>query len=122
MAGAACTTPTTPTPEPKAIATSFASRLLLGGSAWKSFTQTTTSLVTARLAALSPDAEVVVRIGFGTLEGTTCTTTMTVDTAADSETPQLSMLLAPGRYCVQIFDIGNIKSINDFVIFLVQQP
>ena len=122
MAGAGCSsTPTTPS-TPGATTSSFASRLLVGGSGWKSFVQTTTSLVTARLAIVSPQGDAVVRIGFGTFDGTTCTSMMTVDTAASDETPQLSSQLTPGRYCVMIFDIGNLTSINDFAILLVQQP
>lgn len=122
MAGAGCSTPTTPSTTPQAVTSAFASRLLVGGSAWKTFTQTTTSLVTARLALISPDGEAVVRIGLGTFDGTTCTATMTVDTASNDETPQLSAPLTPGRYCMLIWDIGNLLSVNDFAIILVQQP
>lgn len=96
--------------------------MVTGGSAWKSFTQSTTSLVTARLAIVSPNGDAVMRLGFGTVEGTTCTPTMTVDTASDDENPQLSTLMTPGRYCVMLFDIGNLTAVNDFVIFVVQQP
>ena len=78
--------------------------------------------MTARLAIVSPNGDAVVRIGFGTFDGTTCTSTMTVDTAANDDTPQLSTLMSPGRYCVMIWDIGNLTGVNDFAIFLVQQP
>jgi hypothetical protein len=122
LAGAGCA-PTTTTPtSPTATTTAFASRLVIGGAAWKSFNQTTTSLVTARLAIVSPNGDAVVRIGFGTFDGTTCTSTMTVDTASSDETPQLSTQMSPGRYCVMIWDIGNLTGVNDFAIFLVQQP
>jgi len=122
LAGAGCTnTPTTPSVTTTAITTVFASRIVVGGSAWRSFIQTETSLVTARLAGLSPDEKAVMRIGFGNFDGTTCTSTViTVDTAPDEETPQLTMALPPGRYCVMIWDIGNLTKLNDFAIFLIQ--
>jgi len=121
LAGAGChNTPTTPSVTTTSTTTLFASRLLVGGSAWRSFTQTSTSLVTARLSILSPDSEAVVRIGFGTLEGTTCTTTITADAAPNDTDPQLTAPLPPGRYCVQIWDIGNLTKFNDFAIILIQ--
>ncbi|HEX5070142.1 MAG TPA: hypothetical protein VFV78_07985 [Vicinamibacterales bacterium] len=122
LAGAGCNnTPTTPSVTPTSTTTVFASRIVVGGSAWRSFIQTDTSIVTARLGGLSPDENAVVRIGFGNFDGTTCTSTvMTVDTAPDEEKPQLSMPLPPGRYCVMIWDIGNLTKLNDFAIFLIQ--
>jgi hypothetical protein len=121
LTGAGCSsgTPTTPAGS-TAVTTNFSSRILIGGAAWRSFNQTSTSIVTARLAILSPESDAVVRIGFGTFDGTTCTSTTTVDTAANDTDPQLSAALTPGRYCVQIWDIGNLTTINDFLIVVIQ--
>jgi len=60
------------------------------------------------------------RIGFGTFDGTTCTPTITVDAAPNDTDPQLTAPLPPGRYCLMISDIGNLKKVNDFAIVLIQ--
>jgi hypothetical protein len=121
LAGAGChNTPTTPSVTTTATTIVFASRIQIGGAAWRSFTQTSLSIVTARLALLSPDSAVTMRIGFGTFDGNTCTTTITADAVVSDTDPQLSSLLTPGQYCIQIWDVGNLTKINDFAIFVVQ--
>lgn len=121
LTGAGChNTPTTPSTTSTNTITTFASRLQVGGSAWKSFVQSSATIVTAQLSILFPDTEVAVRIGFGTLEGTTCTPTTTADATPNDTGPELSQLLPAGRYCLLITDIGNLTGVNDFAIVLTQ--
>jgi hypothetical protein len=120
MAGSGCSSPTTPSSSTSGTTITFASRLLVGGSAWRSFVQTSVGIVTLHLTVLSPDTEVAVQVGIGTWDGTTCTPTNTAVATSTDTDPELSVLLTPGRYCVLIADIGNLTVMNDFAIVLVQ--
>ena len=118
-AGGCATPPTTPTVTPTIQTLVFSSRLTAGGTVWKSFNVPSTGNVTVRLALLTPDDTLVVRIGLGTFDGTTCTPFITADTGTNDTDPQITYAATVGRYCVQISDIGNLTRINDFGIFVV---
>jgi len=118
-AGACSNAPTVPTtPAPTSQTLIFSSRLTTGGVAWKQFNVTATGNVTIRLAVLSPDDTLVMRLSLGSFDGTTCTPTNVVDTPTGDD-PQLTVPVTIGRYCVQISDIGNLTRINDFGIIVV---
>jgi len=117
--GCAPTTPTTPTVAPTSQTLLFSSRLTVGGSVWKQFNVTATGNVTVRLALLTPDDALVVRIGLGNFDGTTCTPFAIADTGTNDTDPQITQPVTIGRYCVQISDIGNVTRINDFGIVVI---
>ncbi len=122
-AGAACNqSPATPSPSPTPTpqtAVTFASRLAVGGFAWRSFTVDNTGTVTVRLALLNPETAAAVGLGIGTFDGTTCTVTNSVQTAPNDTDPQISTTLASGNFCVRIWDIGQLTKTNDFQVAVI---
>jgi len=97
----------------------FASRLQEKGSAWHSFQVTTAGQVTFQLTSLT-QTDAVMRLGLGTVSGTNCVVSQSVDTAASSTTnsPQITTTLAVGSYCVRVADIGNLTTIYDFSVLI----
>jgi len=114
---AACGSSTTSPTTGATTITTYASRIQEKGSAWRSFTVTTAGTVDLQLTAVS-QADAVMGLGLGTVSGTTCVISQSVQTAANStaSAPQISTTLAAGTYCVKLYDIGNLTSITDFVI------
>jgi hypothetical protein len=100
----------------------FSSRIQPQGSAWRTFQVTKAGTVTLQLSALS-EAEKTVRIGFGTVDGTQCALSSSVDTVPNStaQSPQITTSLSTGTYCVSIADIGNITRIVDFTLLISRQ-
>ena len=114
---AACGSSTTSPTTGATTITTYASRIQEKGSAWRSFTVTTAGTVDLQLTAVS-QVNAVMGLGLGTVSGTTCAISQSVQTAANStaSAPQISTTLAAGTYCVKVYDIGNLTSITDFVI------
>jgi hypothetical protein len=96
---------------------SYVSRIQEHGSAWRSFTVGTAGAVTVQLTAVSQSGAVM-GLGLGTVSGTTCVLSQSVQTAASStaSSPQISATLPVGTYCVKLSDIGNLTTIVDFSI------
>jgi hypothetical protein len=117
---AGCSSPAAPTtPLSTAPITLFySSRLLVGGSAWRSFQLGVPGTVTVQLTSLNPDNTVVVGLGIGQFSGTTCTLTSGLATTPGTD-PQISQALTPGAYCVKIWDLGNLTVASDFSINIV---
>jgi uncharacterized lipoprotein YehR (DUF1307 family) len=119
---AACgDSPTSPDTTVSTVSETFASRIQEGGSASKSFVVSTAGTVKIQLTWVS-QADVVVRLGLGTLDGTTCVISQTVDTAASvtTDTPQITKDLGAGTYCAKLSDIGNLTTIVDFSITITK--
>jgi hypothetical protein len=95
----------------------FASRLQEHGFAWKQVDVPVAGTVTMQLVTVS-QADVVMRLGIGTIDGAKCVLLQSTDTAANSATnsPQITTEMAQGSYCVQIADIGNLNTIVDFLL------
>lgn len=115
--GSTATSPTTTT----TTTDTFASRLQETGSASRSFNVTTAGTVKIQLVTVS-QGDVVMGLGFGTMDGTTCVVSERVDTAPNSasESPQITKELAVGTYCVKLSDIGNLTQIVDFTITIIK--
>jgi len=98
---------------------SYVSRIQERGSAWRSFIVTTAGAVTVQLTSVS-QTDAVMGLGLGTVSGTNCVVTQTVQTAANgaANSPQISTTLAAGQYCVKLSDIGNLTKIIDFSILI----
>ena len=102
----------------------FEGQLSVGGSAFYSFTVTTTGLANVLLASVSStttpgtSSTVVLGLALGTPVGTDCTITSSLPTAAGL-TSQMVNSLTPGTYCARVYDIGNLKTAVNFAIRIV---
>lgn len=115
----ACSTTTSPL-TPATVTLVFASRIQQNGSAWRSFAVPTAGSVTVQLTSVS-QADAVVGLGIGTINGNSCVPTQSLQTAANSaaNSPQITTSLAVGTYCVQLSDVGNLTTIVDFTVLIV---
>lgn len=121
VSGAAACGSTTTTPTTGVIATTtYVSRIQEKGSAWRSFQVPTAGTVTVQLTSLT-QGDAVVRLSLGTVSGTNCIASQSIDTVATSaaSSPQISTTLAIGTYCVRIADIGNLTMMVDFSVTIV---
>ena len=102
----------------------FEGQLSVGGSAFYSFTVTTTGLANVLLASVSStttpgtSSTVVLGLALGTPVGTDCNITSSLPTAAGL-TSQMVNSLTPGTYCARVYDIGNLKTAVNFAIRIV---
>lgn len=102
----------------------FEGTLAPGGSAFYSFTVTTTGLTNVMLASVTSSASpgtsstVVLGLALGTPLGTDCTITNSLPASAGL-TSQLVNSLTPGIYCARVYDIGNLRSSVKFAIRIV---
>lgn len=99
----------------------FVSRLLEKGSAWRSITVVEAG--TMKIQYLTGDQpSAVLRLGVGTVNGTTCTVTQSIDTAAVStdSSPQITLPVTAGATkCIMISDFGNLTSSSAFTISIL---
>lgn len=102
----------------------FEGKLAVGGSAFYSFTVTTTGNANVMLASVttttSPGAEsnVVLGLALGTPLGEDCTITSAVPASAALQSPLVNNL-TPGIYCARVYDIGNLRSPVNFAVRIV---
>jgi len=110
--GGSTTTPTTPAAP--IVTETFSGTLAAGGVSFHNITVTQASTLTMTLTAFSPQTTITVGLGIGTPSGTTCTIISTSETTKLGSV--LSGTIAAGAYCVEIYDIGNLQSSNDYTI------
>ncbi len=102
----------------------FEGTIAPAGSAFYSFTVTTTGLADVMLASVTSSGSpgtsstVVLGLALGTPLGTDCTITNSL-TASAGLTSQLVNSLTPGIYCARVYDIGNLRSTVKFAIRIV---
>jgi hypothetical protein len=102
----------------------FEGTITPAGSAFYSFTVTTTGLADVMLASVTSSASpgtsstVVLGLALGTPLGTDCTITNSLPASAGL-TSQLVNSLSPGIYCARVYDIGNLRSTVNFAIRIV---
>jgi hypothetical protein len=97
----ATSVPTSPTTE------KFTSIVSPLGGVSREFTALKAGAVTVTLTKADPPSTVVVGLGIGIpVSPGGCSLTNIVNTAAGS-TPQLTMNVDPGAYCVAVVDVGN---------------
>jgi hypothetical protein len=117
------TAPTTACPETAPTTTVFAGTLGVGESGFYSFSPACATSVRVLLGSLAPTgtnspSPIAVGLGLGVPTGTGCgLTTSTV--ASSALASQIVSQVAAGLYCVEIFDVGNIKAPLDYTIRLV---
>ena len=122
--GSSSSTPATPTVTQGPTPVLFEGTLGVGGSAFYSFTVTTTGDVDVMLASVtgttSPGSEsnVVLGLGIGQPLATDCTVTTSLLARAALQSPLVSNV-PPGIYCVRVYDVGNLRSTVNFAIRIV---
>ena len=113
--GACNDTAVTPT-TPATTDLFFLSQLMMRGVTSRTFTVVKAGEVKVLFTALLPDSTATVDVALGTFNGTTCTPTTTINTAAGSSTAIITTTLAAGDYCLKVSDTGVLTKTNDFSI------
>ena len=124
LLGAACggssSTTTAPSTTPVASPTTtetWNGTVQIGSSSFYSFVVGVNGTVNVTLVSVSGafvPATVTLGVAIGTLSGTACSGTAT-NTQAGT-TPQVTATEAPGRYCVNVSDVGNLFAPASFVV------
>ena len=102
----------------------FEGKLDVGGSAFSSFTVSTTGNANVMLASVtassSPGTEssVVLGLALGTPLGTDCSIISALPASAALQSPLVNNL-APGIYCARVYDLGNLRSSVKFAVRIV---
>lgn len=102
----------------------FEGQLAVGGSAFYSFTVSTTGDANVMLASVTTstapgsESNVVLGLALGTPLGEDCSITSAVLASAALQSPLVNNL-APGIYCTRVYDIGNLRSPVKFAIRIV---
>ena len=102
----------------------FEGKIDVGGSAFYSFTVTTTGDIDVMLASVTStttpgsESNVVVGLGVGQPAATDCTVTTSLLARAALQSPLVSNV-TPGIYCVRVYDVGNLRSTVNFAIRIV---
>jgi hypothetical protein len=110
---------TSPTTTATGTTETFSGSLAQQSSNLYTFTVSQAGLVSITLDSLSP-ATVEVGVGIGTPNGpTSCTLTSSNPTAMAGSTPQITVTENAGSYCVEIYDVGNLKGTSTFSITIV---
>jgi hypothetical protein len=121
--GETSTTPasTSPTVASPTTTENFSGVLLVGGYSFYSFvvaqngTVNVTLLSVAGVAGGDVPSTVTLGVAIGTPSGTGCTGG-TVTNATAGTDPQVTGTYAPGRYCVNVSDIGNLAAPAAFTV------
>ena len=111
------TTPVTTTSAPVITTETFSGTLGVGATTFYPFAVTQSGTVTATLVSIGGDgvpSTVQVRLGLGTPDDTGCTPTtfQVVSTTA----PVVSTTEAPGSYCANMTDVGNLFAAATFTV------
>jgi hypothetical protein len=110
---------TSPTTTATGTTETFSGSLAQQSSNLYTFTVSQAGLVSVTLGSLSP-ATVEVGVGIGTPNGpTSCTLSSSNPTAMPGATPQITVTESAGSYCVEIYDVGNLKGTSAFSITIV---
>ncbi len=123
--GGDSTTPTTPTVTSGGpTSETFEGQLTVGGSAFYSFSVATQGDADVMLASVTttklPGSEstVVLGLALGTPIASDCRITSQLLASPALQSPLVNNL-APGTYCVRVFDVGNLTGPVNFAIRIV---
>jgi hypothetical protein len=111
LAGAGCSeTPTGPTAAASPVIDTFASSIVKGGAASRTFTTLSHGTVEVTLVATTPEGTPLgVGIGIpGNAVGNRCSMAQAEPTVASTE-PQLTLAVEAGTFCVQVYDVGAVE-------------
>ena len=111
------TSPTAASP----VTETFSGQFVPGGSASRSFTSASAGPVSVTLSQLGPPGDLVVGLGVGIPQanGSSCYLSQSVQTGA-STTPQLTVTVDAGLYCVRLYDTGTMTSPTAFTVTIVR--
>lgn len=123
LAAAGCddaTTATSPTVT-SPVTETFNGQFLPGGTAARAFTAASSGTVSITLTQIGPQADAVVGLGVGIPQsaGTGCLLTQTTQTGASSS-PQLTVPVDAGSYCVRLYDTGTLTATVAFTLTIVR--
>lgn len=114
------TTATSPT-STSPVTETFTGQVIVGGSASHAFTAASAGTVSLTLASLGPPADLVVGFGIGIPQtnGASCLLSQAVQTGA-ATSPQITLQVDAGTYCVRLYDLGTLKSPAAFMVTIVR--
>ena len=118
--GASTPTPTSPT-TPVTTTESFSGTLVQLGSVTQVFTVSATGTVEINLISVAPLTTMALGVGVQSSDGTNCLTTITQNDNARSGASALRGTVAAGKYCVRLYDSGNIPAAGsaDYTVQIV---
>jgi hypothetical protein len=103
------TTPTTPT-TPTTTVETFTGSFTQGSYGLHPFAQTARGALTVTLTDIGPDATLVVGVGIGSWDGTSCS----LISGAFSDAAKIGWAVtgtaAAANFCVAIYDVGNVPA------------
>jgi len=123
LAAAGCddaTTATSPTVT-SPVTETFNGQFFPGGTAARAFSAASPGTVSITLTQLGPPADAVVGLGVGIPQsnGTGCLLTQAIQTGASSS-PQLTLAVEAGAYCVRLYDTGTLTAAVAFNVTIVR--
>jgi len=123
LAAAGCddaTTATSPTVT-SPVTELFSGQFVPGGSAARAFTAASAGTVSITLSQLGPQTGLVVGLGIGIPQsnGSGCLMTQIMEAGA-STSPQLTVQVDAGTYCVRLHDLGTLTSQVAFTVTIVR--
>jgi hypothetical protein len=122
--GGACTdtqgttTPSTDTVASPTTTETFSGVLQVDGSSFYSFLVTENGTVNVTLVSVSGTdvpSTVTLGVAIGTPSGTGCSGGTVTSTSAGTD-PQVTGTYSPGRYCVNVSDVGNLAAPAAFIV------
>jgi len=111
------TTTTTTTTAPPTTTETFSGTLGVGATTFYPFTVAQTGTVTVTLVSIGGDqvpSTVQVRLGIGTPDDVACNAT--ASSIANTSAPSVTASEAPGSYCANITDVGNLFGTATFTV------
>jgi len=109
---------TSPTVASPTTTETFSGTLLVGGYSFYSFVVSQNGTVNVTLDSVSGTdgpSTVTLGIAIGTPSGTGCTGGTVTSTPAGTA-PQVTGTYSPGRYCVNVSDVGNLAAPEAFIV------
>ena len=110
--------PTTPPVASPTTTETFSGTLLVGGYSFYSFVVVLNGTVNVTLASVSGTdvpSTVTLGVAIGTPSGTGCTGGTVTSTPAGTD-PQVTGTYSPGRYCVNVSDVGTLAAPATFIV------
>jgi hypothetical protein len=99
----------------------FSGQMMPGGTAARAFTAASAGTVSITLSQLGPDTGLAVGLGIGIPQsnGSGCLMTQVMEAGA-STSPQLTVQVDEGTYCVRLHDLGTLTSQVAFTVTIVR--
>ena len=112
------TAPTTDTIAAPTTAEAFSGAVPVGGSSFYSFVVSlngTVNVTLVSVAGVNVPPGITLGLAIGTPSGAGCSGGTVTSTAAGTD-PQVTGTYSPGRYCVNVSDVGNLAAPATFIV------